>query len=513
MRSVLPSLYWLVAAAVLLWDIQLAGRIARNRRAPRLLALLSGLAGLLIAPAAIAAAAAPSVYSGRAVQSIDWLWPVVNAIVALQVLYAVLRRWVTPALGIPFLLYDLVLLGVSVARHMVLHGGDPAAWVVGLSAAHASALGLLLGERALYWPVALQLPLLSPVLPARWRLSAVLRGGLALFASAWAALVIIVEYPRAVRSVNDFARYDDARLQERPAGDFAVGLQIFPTLGRAPTPQMVSSDFALRDSLDVDAVSVTIAPEAARPVVLDSLARLLDDVRRDSTVLIVSLGFPSRARESYRASPARYTQARMLELRRILRTLRPDIVVPVVEPYGEGERALGTLPLADWQRYLSAAAQVVQEVRPRTQVAVSAAAYNAPDSALYAWAASRTSPIEIVGFSFEPSFGGALSLAARLAAADRWLAADEGGAAPKPHWVLRAVGDPLAFGEQSQRRGVWGTLAWATSHPQLRGVVVADAADYARVTGLRVTGGRLRPVAASVAQAVRMLRESIQTVP
>ena len=513
MRAVLPSLYWVVAAAVLLWDIQLAGRIARNRRAPRLLALLSGLAGLLIAPAAIAAAAAPSVYSGRAVQGIDWIWPVVNAIVTLQVLYAVLRRWVTPTIGIPFLLYNVVLLAVSVARHLVLHGDGAAPWVVGLSAAHAGALGLLLGERALYWPVALQLPLLSPVLPARWRLSAVLRGGLALFASAWTAIVLIVEYPRAVRAVNDFARYDDARLQERPAADFAIGLQIFPTLRRAPTPQMVSSDFALRDLLDVDAVSVTLAPEAARPVVLDSLARLLDDVRRDSTVLIVSLGYPAHAREAYRASPPRYTQARMLELRRILRTLRPDIVVPAVEPYGEGLRALGPLPLDAWQQYLTTAAQVVEEVRPRTQIAVSAASYNAPDSALYAWAASRDSPIEVVGFSFQPSFGGALSLAARLAAADRWLAAADAARAPKPHWVLRAGGNPLAFGEQSQRRTIWGTLAWATSHPQLRGEVVADAADYARVTGLRVTDGRLRPAAASVALAVRMLRESIQAVP
>src|SRR5690606_36819647 len=168
-----------------------------NRKAPRPIALLSALTGLLIVPAAMAAAAAPSLYSGRVVQAITWLWPLVHLLVALQVAAAVVRRHVTPAIGIPFLLYDLVLLGVAVARHQVMAGGETAGWLVGLGAAHSGALGIILGTSALYSPLALQLPLLAPITPARWRISAVLRAGLALYAAAWAGLVVLVEYPRA----------------------------------------------------------------------------------------------------------------------------------------------------------------------------------------------------------------------------------------------------------------------------------------------------------------------------
>jgi len=508
MRALLSPAYWALTAAIVLWNVQLAGRIAQNRRAPRPLALLSGLAGLLVVPAALAAAAAPSIFVGRAVQAIAWLWPVVAGLFALQALYAVARRYVTPAIGIPFLVYDLVVLGAAVARYRTLGGGTDADWLVALGTAQAGALGVAQGEAALWSPYAFALPLLAPVTPARWRLSAVARAAFAMFAAGWAGLVLVVEYPRAIRGVRAFAAFGEERIQERPAADLVVGLHLFPTLTAPPTELMLRNDIALADSLDVRAVSITIAPEAARLRTLDSLARLLDDVRRDTTTLVVALGYPRDARAQYAASPERYTAARVAELRRIVRRLRPDVVVPAVEPYGQGARALGVLPLEDWQRFLTAAAAAVEEDRPRTLVGVSTATFRARDSALYAWAASRESPIELVGFAIAPSFDGGLSLAARLGAADRWLRAGDGGRAPKPHWIFHAVAYPLAHGERSQRDALWGTLAWATAHPQVRGLILGDAADYGRVTGLRVTGGRLRPAAGVLAQGIELLRET-----
>lgn len=510
MTRLLPPLYWMAMVAILVWNIQLSGRTAQNRRAPRLIALLSGLAGLLLAPAAIAAGAAPSLYSGRTVQAIVWLWPAVNLMVATQALLALIRRHVTPAVGIPFLLYDLVVLGVAASRHMVMDGGPASPWVVALAAANAGALGLFLGQAALFSPVALQLPLLAPITPARWRVTSGLRAGLALFAAAWTALVGLVEYPRAVRAVAAFARYDNERLQERPAGDFVVGVQLFPVMRRPPSPLQLANDVALYDSLHVDAVALTIAPEGTGQGALDSLARTLEEVRRDSALLVVSLGYPAGARKEYAADPARYTARRMLELRRILRTIRPDVMLPAVDPYGEGAAVLGVLPLSEWEGYLVEAARVVEEVRPRTRVGVSASSFSQQDSALYAWAAAPESPIEVVGFTLFPSFDGGLSLEARLGAAGRWMAAADPTRAPKPHWVFHTGSYPLAFGEQAQREAIWGVLAWATAHSQLRGVIVGDAADYGRVTGLRVTGGRLRPAAASVSHAVRLLRETAQ---
>ncbi|HEU4631497.1 MAG TPA: hypothetical protein VFS08_17215 [Gemmatimonadaceae bacterium] len=509
MTHLLPPAYWALTAVILLWDVQLAGRIARQRAAPRPLALLSALAGLLVVPAALAAAAAPSLLSGHAVQAIAWLWPVVNALCAVQVLYAVARRYVTPAVGLPFLLYDLVTTAVAVARYATLRGGHAPPWLVALSAAQAGAIGTLLGEPALWSPLTLAAPLIAPVAPARWRLTATVRGVLAVVVAAWAGLVLLVEYPRAVRAVRAFAPFGEARLQERPAGDLEVGLHLFPTLERPPSEQVVTNDLALLDSLDADAVSLTLAPEAATLASLDSVAHILDDVRRDSTRIVIALGYPDDARARYAASPERYAAAQIAALRRVVRRLRPDIVLPAVEPYGAGARALGELPLAAWQRYLTAAARAVNEDRPRTQVGVSVASFGARDSALYAWAADRGSPIEVVGFSLAPSFDGGLSLAARLDAAERWLRAADPRRAPKPHWIFRAAAYPLAHGEQGQRDALWGLVAWATAHPQIRGVVVADAADYGRVSGLRVTGGRLRAAAGAVAEAVRTLHETV----
>jgi len=507
MTRVLPPLYWLVMAAILVWNLQLAGRTAQNRHAPRLIALLSGLAGLLIAPAAIAAGAAPSLHSGRTVQAIAWLWPTVHIIVAMQALLALLRRHVTPAIGIPFLLYDLLLLGVAVARQGVVRDIPGAPWLAALAAANIGTLGLLVGQAALYAPTALQLPLLAPITAARWRVTSALRAGLALFAAAWTALAGLVEYPRAVRGIQAFARYENERLQERPAGDMVVGLQLFPVMRNPPSSLQIENDVALYDSLQVGAIGLTIAPEGAGQGALDSLSRVLESVRSDSALLIVSLGYPEHARRSRAADPEGYNARRMLELRRILRTLRPDIVLPALEPYGRGAAALGALPLEDWQRYLDDAAAIVEEVRPRTQVGVSISSFTPRDSALYAWAASSGSPMEVVGFSLFPSFDGGLSLAARLEAAGRWMAVAEADHAPRPHWIFHAGSYPLAFGEQAQKEAIWGILAWATSHPRIRGVIVGDAADYGSVTGLRVTGGRLRPAAGVVSTATRQLRE------
>ena len=507
LAALLPVAYWVLTAAIILWDIQLAGRIAQNRRAPRPLALLSAICGLLVAPAALAAAAAPSLLSGRAVQSVTWLWPAVTALFALQALYAVVRRYVTPAIGIPFLTYNLVLAAVAYARWRLSLGEDPASLVVGFSAAHAGALGVLLGPAALWSPLSLQVPLLSPVTPARWRLSAWLRAGLAVFAAAWSTLVVLVEYPHAAREVRTFAEFGERRLQERPAGDFAIGVHVFPALGgKAPTPLVVRNDLALVDSIDGDVVSITLTPDATLPVVLDSLSRLFEVVRRDTTLLVVTLAHPTDAAQRYARDASGYVRQRTVELRRVLRGLRPDIVVPLAG----ADPTARPLPPGAAQSYLSEAAAVVQEVRPRTQVAVLLARFDSRDSALYAWAAGRESPVEVLGFGLAPGFDGGLSLSARMDAAERWMrvAALE-RTASKPHWVLGVRAYPLVHGERSQLAAIWGTIAWATTQPQLRGVIVADAADYARISGLRATGGRLRPATGAVAAAVRLMRETV----
>ena len=66
----------------------------------------------------------------------------------------------------------------------------------------------------------------------------------------------------------------------------------------------------------------------------------------------------------------------------------------------------------------------------------------------------------------------------------------------------------MVHGEQSQARAIWGSLAWATSRRALKGAIVFQAGDYGTPIGLRAPGGRVRPAAAVVARAIKVLSEN-----
>jgi hypothetical protein len=146
----------------------------------------------------------------------------------------------------------------------------------------------------------------------------------------------------------------------------------------------------------------------------------------------------------------------------------------------------------------------VHAVDPRIKVAVGAAAFDARDSALYAWAASAGSPIDAVGFTFLPAFGGAATLDARMRTADRWMRL----LSPplKEQWVFAAGGYPAAHGEDAQQLAIWAAVAWGSSRATVKGVIVTDADDYNTITGLRAANGRLRPAALVVMRATRQMR-------
>ena len=124
------------------------------------------------------------------------------------------------------------------------------------------------------------------------------------------------------------------------------------------------------------------------------------------------------------------------------------------------------------------------------------------DSALFAWASGPKSPLDLVGFTLTPSYGGGSSLAARLRVAGQWARLSA-----RPLWVFGAGANPRIFGEASQERAVWGVLAWATSQPRMRGVIVDGAADYDQLVGMRAPGGRLRGVVSTFERAQRALAE------
>ncbi|HEX6535522.1 MAG TPA: hypothetical protein VF041_13080 [Gemmatimonadaceae bacterium] len=490
-----------LCALVLLWDLYIAGRTAQLRATPRPMALLSALAGLLLVPALVVFLVSNSMLSGRALFSIAWVWPVTVALVAAQAVYALFRRLAAPPIAISIAVFDLLLAVTYAARYAMFIGHPVPAPLVALVAAQRGALAFSAQPLALRTPWLVYVPIFAPATPGRRGGGTLLRTAVATIAAAWAALAV-VDVPGATRAVRSYGRYAGERLQERPDSDFAIGVKIFPTLRKGPPPLSIQSDLALADTVGAEVLSVYVTPAGATPATLDSIAHTLDDARGDRR-LVVALDL-SAERPVPAARRARYLGARAADVERIVRRLRPDYVVPVLDPTGAAERAIGAVGARGWIAYLSEAAAAAHRARPVTRVMVHLGGFGPRDSTLYAWAVSPSAPVQAVGLSLFPWLGGANALDARMRAADAWLRAYR---SDREHWVLETGGFPLAHGEASQARAIWGTLAWATSRAAVKGVIAYDAGDYEAPEGLRAPGGRLRPAAALLRAAVLSLGE------
>lgn len=508
MRTWLPIAHLVLTALLVAWDVALAGRIAQMRKAPRLFAALTALAGFLLLPALLLTLAASSAITGRALVSlpVQLLWPATAVAFAVQSVYALVRRLVYPLLGVPIAVYNVLVAGVIVLRFAATRGADLPQPALFFLAAYSDALVLVAGIMALTSPFFFLPPLTSPAFPALRPVTAMVRGAVAFLAGLF-SLIVMVALFRGVRAVQSYEAYASVRLTERPENDFRLGLKILPDLARPPVALALRNDLALADTLDVRAVAVTIVPDAASAVMLDSVAHALETMRRDTTLLIVSLGYRGRLVPS----PGERTlnvRERLRAVERVVRRLQPDILLPAEDPYGAGTETYGYLPVERWQEYVTEAATLAKRLRPRTRIGLAASSFGVRDSALYAWAARRGSPVDVVGFSFAPSQRGAEALDASMRAADRWM---RGGKSPKQHWVFAARGFPVAHGETSQERALWGVLAWATARPQVKGVVIATAGDYGPLTGLRAPSGRLRRAAYTTLRGIGALREASDT--
>jgi hypothetical protein len=349
----------------------------------------------------------------------------------------------------------------------------------------------------------------APAYPALRPSAATFRFILALTAFAWIVVIFSRVLP-ADQAVNSYGIHDarTENLQERPASDFDIGLKLFPDLSGGPPPVAIKNDLALADSLSVTVVGVTIIPEEIDRAGLDSLAHVLEDIRSDSTQLILSLGYP---KELVPMPGRTFSETRRIAaIGPIVKRLHPDILLPAVDPYTLGTRAAGVRPPEFWEGYLTRAAAEAKKADKNVRIGVSASYYDLRDSSLYAWAAAEGSPVDVVGFTLYPSPGGVRTLDASRNAADRWMRESD---SQKDHWVFSTGGYPEAHGEASQERAVWAALAWATSRPSIKGLVVAEAGDYGTIRGVRAADGHLRRVAFAIMRAIKGLRETAVPVP
>lgn len=500
----LGAIYLALSLAMIAWDILMAGRIAGLRKIPRGFQTLTGIAGLLLVPALVIAYTAQSLLYGRAIFLVAWLWPFTAILFVIQTVYALARRLATPMLAFPLLVYNIVIAAVAVTKFIIARGQNPTQLELVLTAAQANMLLTFFGTPALWNPIYIQVPLFAPSLPARWGFTRLVRVAVAGAAIAMTALVL-VEVPGASAYIKSYAPHQNDQLQEHPEGDFRIGLKIFPDLRSGPPPTAISNDLALADTLAVDAISVVIDPEAARGIALDSLARSIEQARADSTVLIVALGYPKKGQAEIRQSRDTYTVARLKDVDRIARRLKPDYLIPATDPMEEGARILGEQSPQYWIDYFTRAARVAHYIYPRIKVSLPISTYGARDSTLYAWAARPGSPIDVVGFSLFAGYDGTRSLDSYMRVAQRWMTMFP---KPKEHWVFAAGGLPLVHGEENQRLAFRDVLAWATAQPAIKGLVVYEGGDYNTVRGLRAAGGRLRPSTGEILHAEKGLKAS-----
>lgn len=493
--------YLAMNALALVWDLQIAVRVVQSRRGTTTFRAVTALAALLVVPGLLIALAASTNPSGRAVWAVEWLWPALLFLCVIQAMLALVRHADAPLVGLPWATFNTVLLAAAVARFATTLVQDPAPTVLAASGAHAGAVAFLVGREALFTPLALQVPILAPPFPGHSRLGRGIRSLL----GVWAVLTIVLvgaEYPGAVYAAASWAPFGADRLQARPAGDLAVGIRILPKLSGPPTSLAVREDLALADSIGGNAIAILLEPRAASARTLDALAALLEPRRRDSTRIVVMIGYGAEEARAWRENEAAVLRRRLAVVEEVTRRLRPDVLFPAHDPLTAGVRTLGDVPARWWRAYLREAAATAHRVRPRTRVGVSVSAFTAADSALYTWASQPGTPIDVLGLSILPSYGGGASVAARLRAAERWMSASR-----KPHWVIARGAYPRLWGERNQERALWGTLAWATRQPLVRGFIVDGAGDYEAITGLRAPGGRLRSAVDMLARARRALWE------
>ncbi|HEY4132370.1 MAG TPA: hypothetical protein VGM50_17300 [Gemmatimonadaceae bacterium] len=504
MRTLLAPAHLALTIVILVWDVFLAGRIAQNRQSTRFFENVCGLGALLLFPALLLTLATSTIITGRAVVTMDWVWPAVLVLFAMQATYAFVRRLVNPVWGLPIMVYDLVVAAIGVVRYLVAHGHEPSEALVALLAGQSIAMVFAGGTSSvLTTPFYLNMPMVSPAFPALRKVTAAFRAVMTAYAAMWVVFIVAIGLPRAIVQLRNYEAHHRDALRERPDADFAVGLKIYPDVANPPPPPAIRADSALLDTMDVDAIAIVVAPGASKAAI-DSLAKLLDPNRRDSSTLIIAIGYRGKLVPEFGKSPLN-SPLRLETVRQVMTRLHPDILLPAEDPYGSGERAVGSLLPETWESYLSEAAQVAKSINKNVKIGVSASTYNSRDSVLYAWAASPRSPIDIVGFSLFPSpyVGGGIQADTRTA--DRWLRASP---PRKEHWVFATGGYPLAYGERSQQNAVWEVLAWATDHPFIKGLIVYEAGDYGQTRGLRAPNGRLRPVAGAVMRAIGQLRES-----
>lgn len=500
--TTLAPLSLVVAAAILGWDLVLAGWMATQRRAPRSFLTLTSACGLLVAPALAIAVASGTEDGARTVSGIAWLFPLLCVAFAMQLLYAIAARLVSPVVALPILLYDIVVAAVATGDFLVAHFGHAPVALQAAVAARDVVIGITVGRTALVTPYVLLVPMIAPTYGARWRLSATVRALMTLVATASTTLLVI-EWPRGIGAVRSYERARTANIHKRDPIELAVGTRLFPELDGPPRARTIAADRALATQLSPDIVLVVLNADAISQRTLDSLAATLAPYRADSVRIAIALRMGVQSAASYDIE-----RARAIAL--TLATLAPDVLFPAyTDPIASPLAA--TPPTTTWWRVMMHDASLIRDrVRPATQLGVVLSRLDARDSALYAWAVTAPHVVNIIAATIYPSYSGLSGVEARLRALDRWhastLDARPNLDSSSTHWLATVGGLPHAHGDASQFLSIRQSIAWASERLWVRAVIVGEPADYRNRIGMRAANGRIRSAWPALAADIAAMR-------
>ena len=504
------ALLGVVLLLMVAWNVVEAGRIAGRRALPAWFRVASGLAGFLIVPAYLLAIGSASVITGRALGGLGWFWIVALALALGQAATAWLLGMVGAWVAVPLITYDALLLGVAAVRYAAALGYEPAVPLLLPGHAVAQLFALALGTGWFASPAALLLPLLAPARAAAAVFGRASRIGLATVAAILVCAIAWRAQPawRALRGYEGLGLDRATELiTNRPRGDLLIGLDILPSLSAAPSAAPLREDLELAESLGVHTIGVHVRIDRASAATLDSLDRALEPLRRDSTSLMVNFALGSDAARDP-AAAEREDGRLTTDLERLVRRLRPErLVVEIPEDAGAG--VVDAVLLDDLKRRLEQIASIVRREQPRTRVLLQSGVRAPRDSALHEWAMGSATSLAGAVTPLGADASGAAGISASLATIERWT--DRTNALHE-QWIVVA-GVPVLEGEAAQRRLMRHVLVWAASRPFVRGVVLATATDYDRMTGLRAASGRLRQAVTEAAETVHILSDTTRALP
>jgi hypothetical protein len=491
-----PAAFGALAAALLAWNLAIGVRATTLAGASSALRTLTGLSAFMLLPALVIGVLAPTAPGARVLTPLAWLWPTVALAVLVQAVWAFARRRSSTLHAIPVVLFDVLVAWIALARWLEALGAGLPAWLLAPGVAVSSLGAIALGDGAYLWSSWLLLPTLVPAAPARSSLSAAWR---AVVAAGFALLLVLVgaELPRAFGRLRAVRTIGDGMMTERSRDDLALGVQLLGDVTAMPAPGAARHDAALADSLGVSAVFIVITPDGSSAAVLDSVARVLEG-GRDSLTLVVSVAMARGEAPSPGANDERWVSGRVALVERVVKHLRPDVLLPAGDLAPEGGAAR-------WEEYYERVARAARRIDRDVTIALATEASSALDSVLCDWVGQGGTPVDAIALSVPPGRNGPARLGASQRALVRWVSLAR---TPPVVWLVRLPSAPAVDGEVAQQRLVRQALQWASAREWVRGVIAGDASDTWWSGGLRAASGRSRLALAEVGSALHSLRDS-----